>query len=389
MIWIFVTIGMIAFASAVHGALTAVTEDGRDQPGRLMHSIAAMLLIGAWTTGHVTGIGWGCLAVAAAMEIGLRIRSNAIEGRMAEQQAARDAEAVRAATVKDHLANPDSSIATETDRATVAPAVPPPSPFVTVVLLLDAHQVTGDVFVASLRRAGRRDAQLTSGGAAAAWQVRIGDITLEGSNHRLPLEADDLSEAAAQTFDWPEAMETCRSHAGRIRLTTRAPANTPRTEVVAAHRMSHAAIAEFAPVCGALWEAARLLRPVARGASRADDVRQRPMDQEPARDAVHDSMETCINFRVTPLEGSEPAIIVSDTVGLHAFGLPDIEIVTPGEPDERVARLLYLLAEEFFTHGCDWQDGDERDIGPHGRWRCERRRATLAPGREIMVLNSV
>jgi len=387
-IWIFVTIGMLAFASAVHGALTAVTENGRDQPGRLMHSIAAMLLIGAWVTGHLTGIGWGCLAVAAAMEIGLRMRSREIERRMAEQQAARDAEAIRAATVRERRANTDNSIATDSERATVAPAVPPP-PLATVVLLSEAHQVTGDVFVASLRRAGHREARLTSAGAAATWQVRIGDITLEGSSHRSPLAPDDLSEAAAQTFDWPEAMDSCRSHAGQVRLVTRAPATASRADVVATHWLAHAAIAEFAPTCGALWEAARLLRPVARGASRADHARQSPPGLDPARDTVHDAMETCINFRVTPLEGAEDAGIVSDTCGLHAFGLPDIEIITPGEPDERVARVLYHLAETFFAHGCNWQDGDEREIGPHGQWRCERRRSHHQPGREVVAIKVV
>lgn len=413
MIWIFVTIGMLAFASAVHGALTAVTEDGRDAVGRMMHGIAGLLLIGAWATGHVTGIGWGCLAVAAAMEVGLRARSREFERRIAAQQAAREANpaihlesdpprgdgrAIRAATVRERRATPsaadgsgmsENATAGESPGAGSAPA--PMPPFVTVVLLREAHQVTGDVFVASLRRAGRRDAQLTSAGSATTWQVRIGDLTMEGSNQRGPLAADDLSEAAAQTFDWPEALETCRDHAGHIRLVTRASANASRAELVAVHRVAHEAIAEFAPVCGVLWEAARLLRPIARKASRGDHPRQLPSGQDPARDAVHDAMETCINFRVTPIEADESGLprFVSDTVGLCAFGLPDIEIVTPGEPDERIARVLFHLAEEFFASGCDWQDGDAREIGPHGQWRCERRRSLLPPGREVAAFKSV
>lgn len=396
---------MLAFASAIHGAMTAATEDGRDSVGRLMHSIAALLLIGAWATGHVTSIGWSCLAVAAAMEIGLRARSREIERRIAAQQAARDANpainvgssstrgdegAIRSAAVRDRLATSsaedgsgmsENSPECESPGAVSAstPKAPAPPPLVTIVLLREAHRVTGDVFVASVRRSGRRDAQLTSAGAAATWQVRIGDFTVEGANQRSPLDGNALSEAAAQTFDWPEAQEACRDHAGHVRLVTRAPADASRTELVAVHRLAHAAIAEFAPVCGVLWEAARLLRPVARGASQVDG----------ASDAVQDAMETCINFRVTPLDGSEPAAIVSDTVGLHAFGLPDLEIVTPGEPDERIARVLYHLAEEFFARGCDWQDGDERAIGPYGRWHCERRRSLLPPSREVSAIISV
>lgn len=402
---------MLAFASAIHGAMTAATEDGRDSVGRLMHSIAALLLIGAWTTGHATSIGWGCLAVAAAMEIGLRARSREIERRIAAQQAARDVNpavhagsdsapgdesAIRTATAGDRLATTGSLIASKLEGATSAPVAPPPTPpppLATVVLLREAHQVTGDVFVASVRRSGRRDAQLASAGAAATWLVRIGAFTIEGMNQRSALDGAALAEAAAQTFDWPEALEACRDHAGHVRLVTRAPAGASRTEQVAVHRLAHAAIAEFAPVCGVLWEGARLLRPVARGAaqgaSREDTVRHMPRGQESAREAVHDAMETCINFRVTPLEGSEPQAVASDTVGLHAFGLPDLEIVTPGEPDERIARVLYHLAEEFFARGCDWQDGDERAIGPYGRWHCERRRSLLPPSREVSAMKSV
>lgn len=402
---------MLAFASAIHGAMTAATEDGRDSVGRLMHSIAALLLIGAWATGHATSIGWGCLAVAAAMEIGLRARAREIERRIASQQAARGANpaiqdgsdpmpgdegAIRSATVKERratsIAEDGSEFSENSSEREIPGAVSASAPsFVTVALLREAHQVTGDVFVASVRRSGRRDAQLTSAGTTATWQARIGEFTIEGMSQRSAWDGAALAEAAAQTFDWPDALQACREHAGHVRLVTRAPAGASRTELVAVHRLAHAAIAEFAPVCGVLWEGARLLRPVARGtaqgASREDTVRHMPRGQESAREAVHDAMETCINFRVTPLEGSEPQAVASDTVGLHAFGLPDLEIVTPGEPDERIARVLYHLAEEFFARGCDWQDGDERTIGSYGRWRCERRRSTLAPGREILALS--
>lgn len=370
---------MLAFASAIHGALTAITEAGRDSIGRLMHSIAALLLIGAWATGHTTSIGWGCLAVAAAMELGLRARSREIERRIAAEQAARDANPA----IHDGSEFSENSTERELPGA-VSATVPPP--FVTVALLREAHQVTGDVFVASVRRSGRRDARLISAGAAATWQARIGEFTIEGMSQRSAWDGATLAEAAAQTFDWPDALQACCEHTGHVRLVTRAPASASRAELVTVHRIAHAAIAEFAPVCGVLWEAARLLRPIVRSAPDEGERRTARAVQDTPRLTVHDAMETCINFRVSPVPGNEPEV-VSDTVGLHAFGLPDLEIVTPGEPDERIARVLYHVAEEFFSSGCDWGDGDEREIGPDGRWRCERRRSTLAPGREILALS--
>ena len=87
-----------------------------------------------------------------------------------------------------------------------------------------------------------------------------------------------------------------------------------------------------------------------------------------------------------PLEGSDAGRFVADTVGLHAFGLPDIQVVTEGEPDEIVSAVVYELADRFFIAGCEIEDGDELCLAGKTNWRAERIQACFPPERVVLQL---
>ena len=90
-----------------------------------------------------------------------------------------------------------------------------------------------------------------------------------------------------------------------------------------------------------------------------------------------------------PQSEARPGQYVSDSVGLHAFGLPDVQIATETEPDETVSVALYRLVERFFCKGCEEQDGSEIDLADGGRWRVTRCRAVFPPDREVIELAPV
>src|SRR5207249_1120664 len=123
----------------------------------------------------------------------------------------------------------------------------------------------------------------------------------------------------SQTFDWPEADMVAANHHGHVIVTSHSPIDAGPRDVLRLHCRAHAAIGEFAPLSAVLLpEAGHLISP--------------PTFLE-ARGSGPDPTATCITFRTFSLAGQAT---LCDTVGLHAFGLPDLQLVVAGEPDEAI-----------------------------------------------------
>lgn len=420
MIWIFVILGLVALMSVLHGLATLF---GVRRSTWLLHGAALVLVAVAWSAGHVTLLGWASLLFACVVELLLRLprKTDQAQPSLIEQASAGDsADAAVAATgtaasleaspagIDDLKAGvlsqltagtvPEAQPGPAIDGGVPAQAGPPAPPFTTWVLLQRPWEAAGDVFFASLRRGGLRDAELRSKSPQEPLAVHVGAIDLHVTSESRRAPQSQLDYAAAQSWDWPDAASAISAHTAHVLLTTRTTVDTPRLDVVRLHCRAQAALAEFAPVVAVVWPDAGRLLPVS-------------ALSEPARSGqeVPSATASCINFRLFPFteqasaeqpvadqavgepsSGGQPADrYVSDSVGLHAFGLPDVQVCTDGEPNEQVSAVLYQMADRIFAEG--WAAGGDAilDLGELGRWQGARTPAFFAPEREVINLTPV
>ena len=99
-----------------------------------------------------------------------------------------------------------------------------------------------------------------------------------------------------------------------------------------------------------------------------------------------DPLAGAINIRLTPPPAGTSARMVMDTVGFHALGLPDLEILIRLENPRNVEPFLLSIARYVFDLGDVLPDG--RVVkGPAGdRWIIKRGRASNVPSREVLTL---
>lgn len=256
--------------------------------------------------------------------------------------------------------------ATEHERARV---------FRTCVLLSTEWRPAAVAVHASLRRAGQRNAQLIPDRQSdEPVTLDVGGTLLEVVLFPAPLDRATIEFAAAQSFDWPEAAEAVSGHQAHIVITTRAFEETDRAEIVRIHHRAQAALSEFAQVQAAFWPDAGRLVPTHELSALAT-----------AAAGTDSPIATCITLRTFPPEGDR-SLFVCDTVGLHGFELPDVEIVLEHEPDEVVSAALQEISGRFFVVGCDVGDGERVAMLDGSIWRASRGSARFAPSRAVIEL---
>lgn len=380
MVFVFAVIGLAASVMALLG----LAERRRHRAALPIHACALVLVTLAWWAGHLRAIGWVAVAAASGMELAVLVRRSVGNRLLAEcggsGKASESAVTSRAVDRPCDAADTGVGATAGADSAAVqVPPAPMAPPYTTCALLSAAWEPSAEVFLASLRRGGLREAETADRPASAGpMRLRVGSIVLELTPAAKPIPASEIDYAASQSWDWPDALSAVSGHAAHVLLTTRTSMNTPRREIVRLHSRAHAALAEFAPVVGVMWQDAGRLVPFS---APGDDATGSGEGAAP--------IAVCINFRMFPPSEASPDQFVSDSVGLHGFGLPDLQIATPAEPDETVSNVLYHLAERFFSDGCEIADGSEIDLAHLGRWRAARCRASFEPAREVIELSPV
>lgn len=386
MIWLFVILGLCGMASALYGL-------GRASSARrgLYWQIASVgLFVVAWVLGHEQGGGWVVLILALLATItGSLLRRRGDESYVAAQatprhtsersigEAVTDENAEKRADA-DELSRGESSV--DSMVSEYSPFAVAPPLLVSWVLLSKTWQFVPDVFLASLRRAGERSARLDGPITSGAARFAIGRLLLEVEYFSGAAPAKEIAEAISQSWDWPEAASTVRTHAARVRFTTRVEryamqGENSRPAILRLHGLAHRALAEFAPACANWWPgAARLLSPDTQPRDAGDE---RPILLAAA---------TAVSFRTLPLDGDLTGHFVCDSMGLDTLGLLDIQVSVEGEPDESVSRALYALAarqverNEVPEEGMPWpSDGSPR-------WRLRRGPACFGRPREVLLL---
>jgi len=94
-----------------------------------------------------------------------------------------------------------------------------------------------------------------------------------------------------------------------------------------------------------------------------------------------------LNVRLFRIEGTGGDIVM-DTLGLHVFGLPDMQCHCRGLEAARLAALLHNAGIYIFEHGDVVEDGHTIEgLEPGQRWKCHHEKALVPPNRVVLDLN--
>ncbi len=363
--WLFIILGLIVFISALYGLIAALQA-------RRMFALEAVelgLLALAMLMHHTSTAGWIALVLAVALEA---VRQITLRRRAPSPAAAEPLNAPPFAESEPAPTSPARPLPAPLPATPPAPPKPAASPLVSIALLRTAWQPAPEVFLASLRRGGERGAKLTSGAQGQPIHLSVDGISLELESVARPLPRQQIDDAAAQSWDWPEAATTVASHAGHVIFTTRAANGASRASSIRLHCRAQQALAEFAPVIAVLWPAAGRLIP----AASLSQLLSIAGDFDLAK-------ATCINFRTFPLEGAEAGRFLCDTVGFSSFGVADLEVECAGEPDAALTAAIYRRAQSMFESEVDINEEETAVEHEGASWRIEPGRSRFAPDRVV------
>jgi hypothetical protein len=364
-----VILGLVALASSLHAVLAP-----RENAGRLWPAASLGLVICAMAAQHTTLWGWAALGATVALELFRRLSANghfkprpprAVADPASDPSSARNELVARLAPVA----------AQPVESAAAKQVWTPPTELISVVLLQEARKVSGQVVVASLRRAGLRDASLVKEDPASqTCELSFGSRRVILQTIPRPVMSDIVDYALGQSWDWPDAAQSVRGHSAQVACRSQLEGGS-REEMVRLHCSVAAALSEFAPVIGTLWpEAGRLIA--------AAQLKHCESLSSPA--ALMSA--TCVSFRSFTEGEGEAAKIVCDTAGLSAMGLIDLQVICDKEPGEEVSGMLYRLAEQMFTTGSRIEAATKLQ-GPDGReWSAESCQAKFPPMRPVLEL---
>ena len=95
-------------------------------------------------------------------------------------------------------------------------------------------------------------------------------------------------------------------------------------------------------------------------------------------------LDGLINVRYFSI-ANDPGVIVMDTLGLHVFGLPDVQCHFRDREPGEIATMLFSTAVYEFQHGDVIADGNTiSGPWPDERLRCFHEPALLAPSRRVI-----
>jgi len=171
----------------------------------------------------------------------------------------------------------------------------------------------------------------------------------------------------SQTWDWPEAAAAVDASRASLLVTEMFADTSDPEERVAA---LDAVVAALVPVTDPLlvsWPHS-----------------QRVVD--PHREAA-DDLDGVINVRMFAVAGDDSALVM-DTLGLHVFGLPDVQCHFRDREPAEIAALLYSTAVYEFESGDVIADGNTIS-GPdgEGRFVCRREPALIQPARTVLDID--
>jgi hypothetical protein len=173
----------------------------------------------------------------------------------------------------------------------------------------------------------------------------------------------DLSQSRA----WPDAggmLRRCDASLAVVEMMGRSHAPADRVRVFRATVLA----------------VVRLTRPLAAWWPTAAQALPPPVRSDP-------DLMGLLNVRLFRVEGTDGDVVM-DTLGLHAFGLPDLQCHCRGLDAPRLATLLMDTGRYVFLHGDVVGDGHTVEGLERGQcWRCRHETSLVAPERVVVDLD--
>jgi hypothetical protein len=172
--------------------------------------------------------------------------------------------------------------------------------------------------------------------------------------------------ALEQTWNWPAAAETlprCRYSLTLTEMLTRPLEPRRRWELI---RGALEALRTVAPPAAIHWTSAqKLVDPVA-------DLSDRLLP---------------VNARLFRIPDRLPGECVMDTVGLHLFGLPDLQCHFVGLQPDAVAAYLLDISAYLLEHGKVIRHGQAvPGVGGDQNWMCAEGSSLVGPARPVVAI---
>lgn len=247
----------------------------------------------------------------------------------------------------------------------------------TFALLARPYHVTLSVLLASMKRAGLRHARLIEPESAAAPSyIEVDGLKIGLDVIEEPVAGRRIETAVEQSGLDDDAVEAVRSHEAQIAVDVAYDRQTARTDAVLTAMRAHAALMEFAPVIAVYWPEAAGIIPA------GDSARHVAAGHD---DAVA-LTETCVSQRRFTLDGPNAGLLVLDSIGLSAFGLPDAQVVVSEADQDRGVAALRELSSHFLLQGCDLPDGGHHALADGSYWRVSYTRSAFDPDREVVQI---
>ncbi|MCA9256981.1 MAG: DUF4261 domain-containing protein [Phycisphaerales bacterium] len=438
MIWVvlFVILGAMTLVATLYG-LIAAWRDRRSLVA--MHLVALVLVIVAWGMGHVDFVGRMSLAAAMVLEaiawlgirheapaqsvVPMRRRGGATPTYSAEPIYETDIPATAEPIYDDSHPDPASIEpmapldAPEPDEATAivaspdpapdapadvpqAPAGPadppptiiPPSPapslqqranvgveicIRTFALLSRPYNVTLSVLLASMKRAGLRQAKLIEpDDENAPSYIQVDALKVGLVVEDAPVPSRTIESALGQTGLDEHSADAIRQHAAHIAVDVAYDTQTLRIDAVLTAMRAQAALMEFAPVIAVVWpEAANIIPAVDAGAY-----------IDAATSDASRVTDICASERRFELDGPNAGLRLLDSIGLAAFGLPDAQVVVAEADEAHGVSALRALSRHLMERGCDLPDGGHHTLDDGSCWRVTYTRSAFDPDREVVQI---
>lgn len=170
----------------------------------------------------------------------------------------------------------------------------------------------------------------------------------------------------SQTWNFPQAQRVLRQCRAALTIGEAFGRPRPRGERLTVFRATVLAVCRLTGPAAAWWPtAAQLLPP--------------PSPAGPP-------LMGLLNVRLFRVAGSTRDVVM-DTLGLHVFGLPDLQCHCHGIELPPLAHYLRNAATYVFGSGDVIRDGDTMEgLAPGSRWRCQHGRALVPPERPVIGL---
>jgi hypothetical protein len=209
-------------------------------------------------------------------------------------------------------------------------------------------------------------------------QASFGSVSIPAqiliAERQMPPEAQEYEPAIRQSWQFPEARDRVKRLSAAVVVIDQMASSLPRQQRLELFQDCVAATLEVVPCEAICWVASQRL------------VDPQVFLAELAQEGYPRLFAGAINVRLFNVAGATRTMVM-DTLGLAAFGLPDIQCHFQQLDPNAVAPLLYDAGLYLFNNGDVIADGNTVSGVPReAKWRCRHATALVGPERTVLDL---